>query len=90
MKALNQYEPHIFQSTTKANTRSQYMNKSNYLANIATVMQLQREILKNTKSHCMKMLNFLVLFELMKLLQRDHLEKVMSESYTLANIAAMN
>ena len=80
----------VFQSTTKANTRSQYMNKSNYLANIATVMQLQSEILKNTKSHCMKMLNFLVLFELMKLLQRDHLEKFMSKSYTLANIAAMN
>ena len=58
-------------------SRSQYMNKSNYLANIATVMQLKSEILKNTKSHCMKMLNFLVLIELLKVPQRDHLENLM-------------
>ena len=56
----------------------------------ATVMQLKSEILKNTKSHCMKMSNFLVLIELIKLTQRDHLENLMQESYTLANIAAMN
>ena len=33
------------------------MNKSTFLANNATVMQLQREILKNTKSHYMKISN---------------------------------
>ena len=58
-------------------SRSQYMNKSNYLANITTVMQQKSEILRNTKSHCMKMLNFLVLIELLKVPQRDQLENLM-------------
>ena len=65
------------------------MNKSNFLANIATVMQLQWEILKNTKSHCMKISKFLVHIEPIKLLQRDHLQKIIWESFTLANIAAI-
>ena len=65
------------------------MNKSTFLANNATVMQLQRDILKNTKSHCMKISKFLVHIEPMKLLQRDHLQKIMAESFTLANIAAI-
>ena len=39
------------------------MNKSTFLANIATLMQLQWEILKSTKIHCMKIAKFLVHIE---------------------------
>ena len=64
------------------------MNKSTFLANTATVMQLQRE--KHQKSlHEVKMSKFLVNVELMKLLQMDHSQKFMRESFTLANIAAI-
>ena len=39
------------------------MNKSTFLANIATLMQLQWEILKSTKIHCMKISKCLVHIE---------------------------
>ena len=69
------------------------MKKSNTLANIPAIKQLQKKVLKNTKSQCMKESSTLAKIATMKQLQNKILKNSKSqhikESSTLAKISDM-